>query len=38
MFHVTLQDHVVKELCEFIEGSLFLYILTKQSFVATGVV
>ena len=35
---VTLQVHVIKELCEFMEGNSSLYIPILSSLVATGIV
>ena len=37
IFHVTLQDHVIKELCEFMEGSSSLHIPTLPSLAATRI-
>ena len=38
MLHVTLQNHVIKGLYEFMEGSFSLYISTLPNLVATGTV
>ena len=38
IFHVTLEDHVIKGLCEVMEGSSSLYIPTLPSLVATNIV
>lgn len=37
IFQVTLQDLVIKGLCEFLEGNSSLYIPTLPSLVATGI-
>ena len=36
IFHVTLREHVIKGLCEFMKGSSSLHIPTLPSLVATG--
>ena len=36
MFHVTLQDHVIKLLCDFIERNTSLYITSLPNLVAIG--
>ena len=38
ILHVTLQDHVIKSLYEFMEGSFSLYISTLPNLVAAGIV
>ena len=38
ILHVTLQDHVINGLYEFMEGSFSLYISTLPNLVATGIV
>ena len=38
IFHVTMQDRVIKGLCDFMEGDSSFYIYTLSSLVAIGVV
>ena len=38
VFHVTLQEHVIKGLCEFLKQSSLLYIPTLPSLVGIGIV
>lgn len=38
IFYVILQDHVIEGLCDFVEGSSSLYILTLSSLVVRGIV
>ena len=38
IFKVTLQEHVIKEPCDFVERSSLLYIPTLQSLVTIGIV
>ena len=38
VFHVILQDHVIKGLCKFMEGNSSMYIPTLPSLVVTSIV
>ena len=38
IFHLILREHVIKGLCEFMEGSFTLSITTLPSLMATGIV